>query len=84
MGTFFLVNRGTTPRYFLQCFIRMRASFLLSPSFITQGRMGVRKIALILMKNSHFDRTPQYNIDMKAKALMGKPIFNRNFCLAGY
>ena len=33
---------------------------LLSPSFITQGRMGASKAALILMKNSHFDRTPQY------------------------
>ena len=34
--------------------------FLLSPSSITQGRMGARKVALILMKNSQFDRTPQY------------------------
>ena len=33
---------------------------LLSPSFITRGRMEARKAALILMKNSHFDRTPQY------------------------
>ena len=31
----------------------------LSPSFITGGRMEARKVALILMKNSHFDRTPQ-------------------------
>ena len=30
------------------------------PSFISQGRMGARKLALILMINSHFDRTPQY------------------------
>ena len=33
-------------------FIKMRAAFLLSPSFITQGRMGARKVALILMKHS--------------------------------
>ena len=26
----------------------------------TQGRMGARKAALILMKNSHFDRLLQY------------------------
>ena len=31
----------------------------LSPSLITRGRMEARKAALILMKNSHFDRTPQ-------------------------
>ena len=35
----------------------MRAAFLLSPSSITRGRMGASKAALILMKNSHFDRT---------------------------
>ena len=46
----------------LEFFIKMRAACLLSPSFITQGRMGARKAALILMKNSHFDRTPQYQI----------------------
>ena len=40
-------------------FIKMRAAYLLSPSFITQGRMGASKAALILMKNSHFDRTLQ-------------------------
>ena len=33
---------------------------LLSPFFITRGRMEARRVALILMKNSHFDRTPQY------------------------
>ena len=33
---------------------------LLSPSFITQGRMEARKAILILMKISHFDRTPLY------------------------
>ena len=33
---------------------------MLSPSFITQGRMEARQTALILMKNSHFDRTPRY------------------------
>ena len=38
----------------------MRAAYLLSPSFITRGRMGASKAALILMKNSHFDRTLQY------------------------
>ena len=38
-------------------FIKMRAAFLLYPSFITQGRMGASKVALILMKNSRFDRT---------------------------
>ena len=41
-------------------FIKMRAAYLLSPSFITRGRMGASKAALILMKNSHFDRTLQY------------------------
>ena len=41
-------------------FIKMRAAFLLYPSFITQGRMGASKAALILMKNSRFDRTLQY------------------------
>ena len=40
-------------------FIKMRAAFLLSLSSITQGRMGASKAALILMKNSHFDRTLQ-------------------------
>ena len=35
----------------------MRAAFLLSPSSITRGRMGTSKAALILMKNSHLDRT---------------------------
>ena len=34
---------------------------LLSPSFITRGRMEARRAALILIKNSHFDRTPQYD-----------------------
>ena len=38
----------------------MRTAFLPSLSSITQGRMGAREAALILMKNSHFDRTPQY------------------------
>ena len=38
----------------------MRATYLFSPSFITRGRMGVSKAVLILMKNSHFDRTLQY------------------------
>ena len=40
----------------------MRAAYLLSPSIITRGRMGASKAALILMKNSHFDRTLQYAI----------------------
>ena len=38
----------------------MRAAFLLPPSFMTQGRMGARKAAPILMKSSHFDTTVQY------------------------
>ena len=38
----------------------MRAAFLLSPSSITRGRMGASKAALILRKNSHFDRTLQH------------------------
>ena len=43
-------------------FIKMRAAFLFSLSSITRGRMGASKAALILMKNSHFDRTPhQYH-----------------------
>ena len=33
---------------------------LLSPSFIARGRMEARRAALILMKNSRFNRTPQY------------------------
>ena len=41
-------------------FIKMSAACLLSSSFITWGRMRARKAALILMKNNHFDRTPQY------------------------
>jgi len=45
-----------------QNLIKMRvyhqnAAFLLSPYFITQGRMGARKVALIMMQHSHFDRT---------------------------
>ena len=44
----------------------MRAAFLLSPSFINQGRMGASKAALILMKNCHFDRTTQYNSEVKS------------------
>jgi len=35
---------------------------LLSPSYITRGRLGASKAALVLMKNSHFDRTLQYSI----------------------
>ena len=33
---------------------------LLPPSIIIRGRMEAIKAALILMKNSHFDRTPHY------------------------
>ena len=33
---------------------------LLSPFFITRGRMRASRAALILMKISHFDRTPLY------------------------
>ena len=43
-----------------QCPIKMRAAFLALSSFITRGRMGARKAALIWMKNSNFDRTSQY------------------------
>ena len=43
-------------------FINMRAAFLFSPSFRTLGRMGARKAAHILMKNSHFDRTQRYQL----------------------
>ena len=32
-------------------FIKMRAAYLLSPSFITQGRMGASKAALILIRH---------------------------------
>jgi len=38
----------------------MRAAYLLSPSFILRERMGASKAALVLMKNSQFDRTLQY------------------------
>ena len=41
-------------------FIKMKAAYLLSPSFISRGRMGASKAALILMKISHFDMTQQY------------------------
>ena len=46
-------------------FIKMRIfsfAFLLSPPFITRGRMGAMKAVLILMKNSHFDRTLRYGL----------------------
>ena len=46
----------------------MRAAYLLSPSFITQGRMGASKAALILMKNSHFDSTLQQQIKLHLKS----------------
>ena len=59
------ISRITTIKYRSdltkwEYFIKMRAAYLLSPSFITRGRMGASKAALILMKNSHFDRTLQY------------------------
>ena len=53
-----LIYRSVLSKW--EFFIKMRAALLLSPSFITQGRMGARKAALILMKQSHFERTPQY------------------------
>ena len=39
---------------------KMRAALLLSTSFITRGRIEAGKAALILMKNSDFDRTLRY------------------------
>ena len=44
----------------LEFFIKMKTAYLLSPSFITRGRVGACKAALILMKSSHFDRTLRY------------------------
>ena len=63
MMTIFLQVKKTSytvVSYQNEFFIKMRAAYLLSPSSITQGRMGASKAALILMKNSHFDRTLQY------------------------
>ena len=40
----------------------MRAAYLLSPSFITRGRMGASKAALILMKNFHLDRRTLFTV----------------------
>ena len=64
----------------------MRAAYLLSPSFITQGRMGASKAALILMKNSHFDRTLQYyaqqingNQKSHVTAIKKRSVFSSNF-----
>ena len=39
---------------------------LLSPFLITRGRMDARRVALILMKISHFDRTPHWSCLQKA------------------
>ena len=39
---------------------------MLSPLFITRGRMGARRAALILMKIPHFDRTPVNRIQAAA------------------
>ena len=50
-------NRSVPTKW--EFFMKMRAAFLLSPSFITWGRKGARKSALILMKHFHFDKTPQ-------------------------
>ena len=41
------------------------AAFLLPPSFMTQGRMGTRKAAPILMKSSHFDTTIHWGALMR-------------------
>ena len=48
---------------------------MLSPSFITRGRMGTRKAALILMKNSHFDRTLQYIIRRRPSSVSCQAIY---------
>ena len=53
----------------------------LSPSFITQGRMGARKAALILMKKSHFDGTLRYtflicNAIRETEYIKGRNIFS--------
>ena len=58
--TFLLLDTYRSVLSKWEFFIKLRAAYLLSPSFITQGRMGASKAALILMKNSHFDRTLQY------------------------
>ena len=56
---FFFLIYFRSERSKREFFIKLRAAFLLSPSFIAQGRMGARKAALILMNHFHFDRTPQ-------------------------
>jgi len=50
----------------------MRAAYLLSPSIITRGRMGASKAALILMKNSYFDRTLQYLCSLVSSSFVKK------------
>ena len=44
-----------------QIFIKMRAAFLAASSLELWRKERARKAALILMKNSHFDRTLRYN-----------------------
>ena len=54
---------GTVVSYQIESFSsKWELPSLLSPSFITQGRMEAIKAAFILMKNSHFERTPQHTI----------------------
>ena len=56
-------TRGTVVSYQFESFSsKWELPSLLSRSFITRGRMEARKTALILMTNSHFDRTLQYHI----------------------
>ena len=57
-GQFDCIYRSVISKW--EFFNKMRAAYFLSPSFVTWGRMGASRAALILMKNSHFDRTLQY------------------------
>ena len=66
-----------------QFFIKMRATYLLSSSFITRGRMGASKAALILIKKSHFDRTLQLVVfeTSPSGAWKNKPFSNTLCCI---
>ena len=58
---------------------------MLSPSFIFQGRVGASKAALILMKHSHFDRTPQYAIENSSGNFgVGKEWVENTYCTFAY
>ena len=70
------LEQYTVESYQNESFIKMRAAYLLSPSFITQGRIGTSKAALILMKNSHFDLTLQYQeCTQELKRILGPFLF---------